>query len=384
MGKSSWQRRKDSGAKQKAHRSTAFAWKSVDVSRKGDSEDKLKRNHYDNASLRKSASKDLEALPQEAPGIFFGLEVLGGDSYRVEEDPETKQKRMLPVASIESDTAISTNSGDESPPATKKRRTEKKAINVMDLPVVDASSESDTKSTKTKTKQADSEKPQVPQAAKMEEKAIDPSVNKKKKKKKSKKKASQKDEDENDEARETIDPEQITNLQTSWSSQTGGVSLHPTLCKSLIRQKFWAPTPIQASALPASILGRRNIVGAAPTGSGKTLAFLLPIGQSLLDKPQEDRCLVALILTPTRELATQIQSESDKLLPGMAGSLVGGLAHAKQIRILEKKRPPILIATPGRLWEMVSEQALLPWNESSSVYEERQHRSLRRIFSQFH
>jgi ATP-dependent RNA helicase DDX24/MAK5 len=150
-------------------------------------------------------------------------------------------------------------------------------------------------------------------------------------------------------------------MQTAWMVATGGVELHPTLCASLLSQKFWTPTPIQSATLPASILGRRNIVGAAPTGSGKTLAYLLPILQSLLSQESETRVLQALVLTPTRELALQVSRECD-LLAGekrLSATIVGGLALAKQQRVLEKNKPPILVATPGRLWELVSNTFVL-------------------------
>lgn len=93
-----------------------------------------------------------------------------------------------------------------------------------------------------------------------------------------------------------------------------------------------------------------------PNFAGKTLAYLLPILEYLLqneEKHKLDRKLHALILAPTRELALQVQKECNKLLPGKCGSLVGGLATQKQERVLRKNKPPIIIATPGRLWEMV-------------------------------
>ena len=89
---------------------------------------------------------------------------------------------------------------------------------------------------------------------------------------------------------------------------------------------------------------------------GKTLAYLLPIMQHLLEQREpsyEERKIQALILAPTRELALQVQGECNKLVKGKCGILVGGLATQKQERVLRKNRPPIIIATPGRLWEMV-------------------------------
>ena len=180
----------------------------------------------------------------------------------------------------------------------------------------------------------------------------------------------------------------ITQLQTTWSIAAPGISLHNTLCQGLHALQYTYPTPIQAATLPAAILGRRDIVGAAPTGSGKTLSYGLPILQYLLDcsnddnnnasgnknatvakntgsnvKTQEEKLsspplslLQALILTPTRELALQVSSELQKVCCNMIkiGTIVGGFAEVKQRRTLEKVRPPIVVATPGRLWELVS------------------------------
>jgi len=158
----------------------------------------------------------------------------------------------------------------------------------------------------------------------------------------------------------------IEQLQTSWSISAVGVTLHTTLCTGLHSLKYTYPTPIQSSTLSAAILGRRDIVGAAPTGSGKTLSFGLPILQYLLEEadkqekqeaPREKKLpLQALILTPTRELAMQVTEELKRTSCNKVpiGTIVGGFAEVKQKRVLEKTRPPILVATPGRLWELMS------------------------------
>lgn len=159
--------------------------------------------------------------------------------------------------------------------------------------------------------------------------------------------------------------QEIEQLQTTWSISAVGVTLHSTLCTGLHSLKYTYPTPIQSSTLSAAILGRRDIVGAAPTGSGKTLSFGLPILQYLLDEaekveteevPREKLPLQALILTPTRELAMQVTEELKRVSCNKVpiGTIVGGFAEVKQKRVLEKTRPPIIVATPGRLWELVS------------------------------
>lgn len=116
------------------------------------------------------------------------------------------------------------------------------------------------------------------------------------------------------------------------------------VCKSLNWDK---PTKIQRESIPVALQGR-DIIGLAETGSGKTASFILPILQSLLENP---RRLFALVLTPTRELAIQIQEQVAALGSGFqikSAVLVGGIDMMTQTVALAKK-PHILIATPGRL-----------------------------------
>ena len=101
--------------------------------------------------------------------------------------------------------------------------------------------------------------------------------------------------------------------------------------------------------------------------SGKTISYLLPVMNHILTHSKDDtddiektsyeltmqRKLTALILTPTRELALQVTDEARILSSSVrVCTIVGGLAHAKQIRQL-KQHPDIVVATPGRLWEFM-------------------------------
>jgi len=188
------------------------------------------------------------------------------------------------------------------------------------------------------------------------------------------------------------------------------------LVSALEKKGFKTPTPIQRLTLPAAIKGKMDIVGAAETGSGKTLAFGLPIIQGILEDREYERMhglltdavddservedeaeeekfveeggigcvaavddidmgpdieiedntppvgkqgdrLRALIVTPTRELAIQIQNH----LASIASStgvgvvtVVGGMSVEKQLRLL-KRKPAIVVGTPGRLWDLVQE-----------------------------
>lgn len=109
---------------------------------------------------------------------------------------------------------------------------------------------------------------------------------------------------------------------------------------------------IQAEAIPHALEGK-DIIGLAQTGSGKTGAFAIPILQALLDSPQP---FIACVLSPTRELAIQICQQFEALGAGIGvkcAALVGGLDQVQQGIILAK-RPHILVATPGRLLDHLS------------------------------
>ena len=193
---------------------------------------------------------------------------------------------------------------------------------------------------------------------------------------------------------------EVIRVQNVWFKECNySVELHTCLCHTLVQEQFHTPTLIQAMSLPATILGQQNFVGAAPTGSGKTLAFLLPIFHTiytLLDDHHHQQQqqhhssplpLQALIVTPTRELALQIyhvgmkfciapSSLATSTIPNAKlysnvsiACITGGLASAKQIRILQSKyRPPtILVGTPGRLWELISSQQYEHLNHLSQL-----------------
>jgi len=128
-------------------------------------------------------------------------------------------------------------------------------------------------------------------------------------------------------------------------------SVPSSVVKAFTRQKFTAPTAIQAQAWP--ILGQcRDIVGIAKTGSGKTLAFMVPALAHIEAQPPLDRGdgPICVVLAPTRELAQQIEEETKKVLPPHLRSacIFGGAEKGPQIMALNSGCH-ILIATPGRL-----------------------------------
>jgi ATP-dependent RNA helicase RhlE len=126
----------------------------------------------------------------------------------------------------------------------------------------------------------------------------------------------------------------------------------PVLRGNLAKQNFKEPTPVQAQAIPPAILGR-DLVATAQTGTGKTLAFGLPILELLSGKPSAKP--LALILSPTRELAIQIEEAITRVGSGTGvrcAVVVGGMSEAKQLQAI-RRGVQVLIATPGRLCDFL-------------------------------
>jgi ATP-dependent RNA helicase DDX46/PRP5 len=134
-----------------------------------------------------------------------------------------------------------------------------------------------------------------------------------------------------------------------------GVSLKVLDC--LKKHGFEKPTPIQAQGIPI-IMSGRDMIGIAKTGSGKTLAFLLPMFRHILDQETLDAedGPIAIIMTPTRELATQIAKECKKFTRHMGINCVavyGGTNISEQIAEL-KRGTEIIVCTPGRMIDMLA------------------------------
>lgn len=123
------------------------------------------------------------------------------------------------------------------------------------------------------------------------------------------------------------------------------------------KQQYEMPTPIQAQAIPV-IMNGKDMIGIAKTGSGKTLAFLTPMFRHIMDQPEldEDDGPIAIIMTPTRELAMQITTECKKFTKSLALKAVcvyGGTGISEQIAEL-KRGCEIIVCTPGRMIDMLS------------------------------
>lgn len=126
-------------------------------------------------------------------------------------------------------------------------------------------------------------------------------------------------------------------------------NLSRPILRGLAAVGFANPTPIQRKTIPVALLGK-DIVGSAVTGSGKTAAFVVPILERLLFRPRKVPTSRVAILMPTRELAVQCYNVATKLATYTDITfcqLVGGFSLREQENVL-KKRPDVIIATPGR------------------------------------
>ncbi|XP_049597993.1 probable ATP-dependent RNA helicase DDX46 isoform X4 [Syngnathus scovelli] len=133
-----------------------------------------------------------------------------------------------------------------------------------------------------------------------------------------------------------------------------GVSMK--ILNALKKQGYEKPTPIQAQAIPAVMSGR-DLIGIAKTGSGKTVAFLLPMFRHIMDQRplEESEGPIAVIMTPTRELALQITKECKKFSKSLGLRVVcvyGGTGISEQIAEL-KRGAEIIVCTPGRMIDML-------------------------------
>src|SRR3978361_733438 len=115
------------------------------------------------------------------------------------------------------------------------------------------------------------------------------------------------------------------------------LNLCAVLRSNLEKNNFVIPTPVQAEAIPPLMEGR-DVVATAQTGTGKTLAFAIPILEALMEMPRS-KSIKALILSPTRELAIQIEEAISELTPGTrirTAVVVGGMSEARQLKDIEQ------------------------------------------------
>ena len=136
------------------------------------------------------------------------------------------------------------------------------------------------------------------------------------------------------------------------------LSLHNQIHRAIRSKGYDVPTPIQQKAIPPLLEGR-DLIGVAQTGTGKTAAFALPILQTLAAGPKARRpgAPRTLVLTPTRELATQIGDSFAAYGQhlGLRHTVIfGGVGQGRQVAVLEGGID-ILVATPGRLLDLIGQ-----------------------------
>jgi len=131
------------------------------------------------------------------------------------------------------------------------------------------------------------------------------------------------------------------------------LGISPRMLTALTQNKIDFPVPVQAQAIPPLLTGR-HVVIEAPTGSGKTLAFMLPLVERLTAVPGPGPR--ALVVTPTRELAMQVERVFSSLSSGLHVALLyGGVGYATQELAL-RKGVDVVIGTPGRILDMVGKR----------------------------
>lgn len=225
------------------------------------------------------------------------------------------------------------------------------------------------------TKESPKEKDEVTEkqdAKKEAKKEARKEAKKQAKEEKTAKKESQKEKDAKGQQNGSVKPGlSFTALQEEEQDDGADVSawdalgLSPDILTGISKMKFTTPTSVQETCIP-QILEGHDVVGKASTGSGKTLAFGIPILEHFIGRTQakgkegnsKGSSPVALILSPTRELAHQLSKHIGELASNTPGSdakialLTGGLSLQKQQRLLAGA--DIVIGTPGRVWEILS------------------------------
>lgn len=144
------------------------------------------------------------------------------------------------------------------------------------------------------------------------------------------------------------------------------LNIAPALLEILNRKGFVSPTPIQKQSIPIAISGK-DVIGIAQTGTGKTLAFGIPTAQRLAAAPNTK----ALILVPTRELAVQV-NESFAIFRTIGVKpvvIIGGESTQRQRNAL-KANPNVIIATPGRLNDLLEQRAVSLANVTTLILDE--------------
>ncbi|MDR2223088.1 MAG: DEAD/DEAH box helicase [Flavobacteriaceae bacterium] len=148
-------------------------------------------------------------------------------------------------------------------------------------------------------------------------------------------------------------------------------SLTPALYQAIEEVGYTKPTPIQEQTIPV-ILAGTDIIGCAQTGTGKTAAFAIPILQRLITTPRKNKAIQALVLVPTRELALQVEKNFKAYSTHLSLKTVaifGGVPLPPQVRAL-RQNPEVVIATPGRLLDLIQQKIISISQISTLVLDE--------------
>jgi ATP-dependent RNA helicase RhlE len=140
-----------------------------------------------------------------------------------------------------------------------------------------------------------------------------------------------------------------------------GFGLNAAIARAIVEENYATPTPIQVQTIPV-VMSRRDVIGIAQTGTGKTAAFALPILQQLAanPRPPDRKSCRVLVLSPTRELSSQIRDSFrtyGRHLRIHTALAIGGVPMGGQVRAL-LPGVDVLVATPGRLLDLVASNAL--------------------------
>ena len=154
---------------------------------------------------------------------------------------------------------------------------------------------------------------------------------------------------------------EATELLQSQMPSFEELGLDTRISHTVAKMGYKAPTEIQSKSIPMLLEFKTDLVAQAQTGTGKTAAFLLPLLDRLIAAPAHKGAVKALVLSPTRELASQIEVELQKFANGLGikSTLVcGGKSYENQITAIKKGRPHIVVGTPGRMKDLINKGIL--------------------------
>jgi len=171
--------------------------------------------------------------------------------------------------------------------------------------------------------------------------------------------------------------ESVSDSEAIIETRFEDMGLHPRLVEALIKMGAIAPFPIQQATIPAAISGR-DVLGRGKTGSGKTIAFAIPLITKLVaqgSQPRKPNRPRALVLAPTRELADQIDKTLSQLAKAVGfytTCIYGGMPQRRQ-EIAMQRGVDILVATPGRLEDLMAQKIVDLRDVETLVIDEADH-----------